>query len=166
LKTILANFVVIFELILQTRDHGQILKSKNDIAFKRIFGSEKNEDILIAMLNCVLKGQLCSPIKKVEFLPTFIEPEAMAKKQSIVDVLCRDSDGCRYIIEMQVAESKGFEKRAILCLQGFYKPNGQGGAVRRPQRGHILSLHQFLHLPRKESVQVGAYDVRQSYESV
>ena len=30
------------------------------------------------------------------------EPEIRSKKQSVVDVLCKDEDGCLYIIEMNV----------------------------------------------------------------
>ena len=88
------------------------LNPQNDVAFKRIFGTDKNKDILIAMLNAVLKNQMHTPITRVRFLSPVQEPEVLAKKQSIVDVLCQDSDGCQYIIEMQVASTKGFEARA------------------------------------------------------
>lgn len=76
------------------------LNPKNDVAFKRIFGTERNQDILLAMLNEVLKNQLHKPITEVQFLNPIQEPEALAKKQSIMDVLCKDEDGCQYVIEM------------------------------------------------------------------
>ena len=38
---------------------------KNDFAFKRIFGSEKNKDILIALLNDVFSSQLNSKIERI-----------------------------------------------------------------------------------------------------
>ena len=60
------------------------LNPKNDIAFKRIFGAEKNKDILITMLNAVLKKQLHKPIKQLEFLSPVQEPEVAGSKQSIV----------------------------------------------------------------------------------
>ncbi len=44
------------------------LDPKNNAAFKCIFGKEKNKDILIKMLNAVLKNQLHKPIKEIEFL--------------------------------------------------------------------------------------------------
>ncbi|MEM9569802.1 MAG: Rpn family recombination-promoting nuclease/putative transposase [Bacteroidota bacterium] len=88
------------------------LNPKNDIAFKRIFGSKKNSDILIAMLNAVLKGQLQEPIKKVEFLSPLQPPEVAGSKQSIVDVLFQDKDGRKYIIEMQIGHADGFQERA------------------------------------------------------
>jgi len=88
------------------------LNPKNDVAFKRIFGTEKNKDILINFLNEVLKNQLALPIEDVTFLKPVQDPEIASKKQSIVDVLCRDKHGVQYIIEMQVAKTSGFEERA------------------------------------------------------
>ena len=91
---------------------SKYLNPKNDLAFKSIFGQKKNQEILIAMLNAVLKGQLHKPVKKVAFLKTVQAPTIASKKQSIVDVLCEDQDGCQYIIEMQISGGKNFEKRA------------------------------------------------------
>ena len=88
------------------------LNPKNDMAFKRIFGTEKNKDILINMLNAVLKSQLHKRIEEIQFLTPIQDPETAGSKQSIVDVLCKDKDGCKYIIEMQVSPVRGFEKRA------------------------------------------------------
>ena len=89
---------------------GKYLNPQNDVAFKRIFGSEKNKDILISLLNEVLKNQLKDPIKEVKFLSPIQDPEVSASKQSIVDVLCRDKKGTQYIIEMQVAKTKGLKQ--------------------------------------------------------
>ena len=82
------------------------------MAFKRIFGTPKNENILITFLNEVLKNQLHRKVKKVNFLNTFQDPERKASKQSVVDIICEDEDGCKYIVEMQVSGSKGFEAQA------------------------------------------------------
>jgi len=90
----------------------KFLNPKNDVAFKRLFGTDKNKDILITLLNVVLKSQLHRKIVEVIFLSPIQEPKALAKKQSIVDVLCKDEDGCQYIIEMQVADTEGFVERA------------------------------------------------------
>ena len=128
------------------------LNPKADIAFKRIFGLEKNEDILIAMLNSVLEGQLCSSIKKVEFLPTFQEPEVAAKKQSVVDVLCRDSDGCQYIIEMQLAESKHFVERAqYYASKAFISQMAKGEQYEDLKEVIFLAFTNFPIFAKKEA---------------
>lgn len=91
---------------------SKFLDPKNDVAFRKIFGSEKHKDILIHFINDILELKDQSQIEGVEFLSPIQDPEIAAKKQSIVDVLCRDKNGVQIIVEMQVAPTKGFEKRA------------------------------------------------------
>ena len=91
---------------------SKFLDPKNDVAFKKIFGSEKHKDILIHFINDVLERKDNDQIDEVEFLSTIQDAEIASKKQSIVDVLCRDKNGVQIIVEMQVAPTKGFEKRA------------------------------------------------------
>ena len=90
----------------------KFLDPKNDVAFRRIFGSEKNKDILIHFINDILELKDRDKIKEITFLPTIAVPEIAAKKQSVVDVLCKDENGIQLIIEMQVSPQEGFEKRA------------------------------------------------------
>ena len=91
---------------------SKFLDPKNDIAFRRIFGSERNKDILIHFINDILVFKEAVPIVDVTFLKTIQDPEIISKKTSIVDVLCEDQHKNKYIVEMQVAKEKGFEKRA------------------------------------------------------
>ena len=91
---------------------SKFLDPKNDYAFKRIFGAERNKDILIHFINDMLGFEGKGQIQTVSFLKTSQDPEIASKKQSILDVLCTDQLGRQYIVEMQVARTKGFEKRA------------------------------------------------------
>ena len=91
---------------------SKFLDPKNDIAFKRVFGSENHKDILIHFINDILELKDNQQIASVEFLSPIQDPEIAYKKQSIIDVLCRDKNGVQIIVEMQVAPTKGFEKRA------------------------------------------------------
>jgi hypothetical protein len=71
---------------------------------------------LFIFINDVLELQDGEKIKEITFLPTIAVPEIAAKKQSVVDVLCKDENGVQLIIEMQVSPQEGFEKKsAILC---------------------------------------------------
>lgn len=99
---------------------SKFLDPKNDVAFKKIFGTEKNKEILIHFLNDVLTFKENYPIKDVTFLKTLQDPETAAKKTSVVDVLCEDEKGNKYIVEMQMAKEKGFEKRAIYYASKAY----------------------------------------------
>lgn len=91
---------------------ASFLDPKNDIAFKKIFGTEKNKGILIHFINDMLLFKNGKPIVDVTFLKTNQDPEIATHKTSVVDILCTDTKGINYIVEMQVAKEKGFEKRA------------------------------------------------------
>ncbi|WP_341820163.1 Rpn family recombination-promoting nuclease/putative transposase [Wolbachia endosymbiont (group A) of Cydia strobilella] len=99
---------------------SKFLDPKLDLTFKKIFGTEKNKNILIHFLNDILGFTGVNTIQDVEFLSTIMNPEIASDKQSIVDVLCKDSYGNRYIAEMQLARDKGFEKRAQLHAAKAY----------------------------------------------
>jgi len=101
-------------------DLSKFLDPRNDLCFKKIFGTEKNKNILIHFLNDILGFTEINAIQEVEFLSTIMDPEVASDKQSIVDVLCKDSHGNRYIAEMQLARDKGFEKRAQLYAAKAY----------------------------------------------
>ena len=106
---------------------SKFLDPKNDIAFKKIFGSEKNKDILIHFLNDILGFKGNQQIQSVEFLSPIQDPEIAAKKQSIVDVLCQDAKGIKYVVEIQVATTKGFEKRAQYYAAKAYSQQADKG---------------------------------------
>lgn len=130
---------------------GKYLNPQNDIAFKRLFGSEKNKDILITLLNAVLGNQLKDPIKEVKFLSPIQEVEVAAQKQSIVDVLCRDKEGTQYIIEMQVALTKGFQERAQYYASKAFISQMKKGQMYESLKGVIfLAFCSFNIFPKKK----------------
>ncbi|WP_339046609.1 Rpn family recombination-promoting nuclease/putative transposase [Candidatus Mesenet endosymbiont of Agriotes lineatus] len=106
---------------------SKFLDARNDVAFKRIFGSEKNKDILIHFLNDILGFTGLGAIQEVEFLTTVLDPEIASKKQSIVDILCKDSQNIKYIVEMQFTKTKGFEKRAQYYAAKAYSGQADQG---------------------------------------
>lgn len=88
------------------------LDPKNNFAFLQIFGTEKNKDILIHFLNDILGYTGEEAITKITYLKTIQDPDIAAYRQSIIDVLCEDQHGTKFIVEMQVDNHKGFDKRA------------------------------------------------------
>ena len=64
-----------------------------DFAFKRVFGDERNTDILIHLLNAILK--LVVPIVSVEILNPFNDKDFSEDKLTVLDVKARDQlAGC------------------------------------------------------------------------
>jgi predicted transposase/invertase (TIGR01784 family) len=106
---------------------SKFLDPKNDFAFKKIFGTEKNKDILIHFLNDILEFKGKKKIRSVEFLSPVQNPEIAYKKQSLVDVLCRDKKGVQFIVEMQVTQTTGFEKRAQYYAAKAYSQQAVAG---------------------------------------
>ncbi len=127
------------------------LDPKNDIAFKKIFGTEKNKDILIHFLNDILVKQGENRIKEVNFLNPIQPPEIAARKQSIIDVLCTDEKGVQYIVEMQVAKVGGFEKRAQYYAAKTYSNQMNSGEEYAGLKEVIfLAIMDFVMFPDKE----------------
>jgi predicted transposase/invertase (TIGR01784 family) len=93
---------------------------KVDFAFKRIFGSEAHQDILIAFLNHLLDLDGQHRIVKVDLLPPELRPAVDELKASIVDARCRDGRGVTYVVEMQVLKVEGFEKRVVYNVAKAY----------------------------------------------
>ena len=130
---------------------NKYLNPKNDIAFKHIFGKDKHKDILISLLNIVLKNQLHKPIKELSFLKTNQDPEIANDKQSILDVLCEDQDGCKYIIEMQMNTYTGFTKRAAYyAAKTFVEQADEGFLYKNLKEVIFLAFTNYTLFPKKK----------------
>lgn len=88
------------------------LDPKADLTFKRVFG--EHPDLVISLLNALLpfEGE-GEEIESVEYLPTELVPDNPLRKNSIVDVRCRDNCGRQFIVEMQMVWSKEFMQRVL-----------------------------------------------------
>lgn len=91
----------------------RFLNPKTDFAFKKIFGSETSRDILISFLNAVLSLEHPYLIREVEVLDPYLAPKIQGMKDTYLDVRVRDENGRSYVIEMQVLNVAGFEKRVL-----------------------------------------------------
>lgn len=84
---------------------------KNDVAFRKIFGNEKKTLILISFLNAALKLEEDWRIKEVAIVNPYQFPRIAGEKASIIDVRAKDLKNRQFVVEMQVAETDGFDKR-------------------------------------------------------
>ena len=130
----------------------KFLDPKNDKAFKKIFGSEKNKDILLRFLNDMLQFKERHPIVEINFINTVQDPEVAARRTSIVDVMCKDSCGNCYIVEMQVVKEKSFIKRAQ-----YYAARAYGSQLKVKDKYSdlkeviFLAIADFIMFPNKTS---------------
>ncbi len=84
---------------------------KNDVAFRKIFGNENKTTILISFLNAILKLEGDKKIKEVTIANPYQFPRVAGEKASIIDVRAIDKKGRQFVVEMQVADVDGFDKR-------------------------------------------------------
>jgi len=112
----------------------RFLNPKTDFAFKRIFGSERSQDILLSFLNAVLGLQSPYRICELSILDPYLVPRIQGMKDTYLDVRARDEQGKSYIIEMQVLNVAGFEKRVLYNACKAY-----AGQIQRGEDYHLLS---------------------------
>lgn len=130
---------------------AKFLDPKNDVAFKRIFGTEKHKNILIHFLNDMLDFSNEKKIQQISFLKPTQDPDIASKKQSIVDVLCTDEKGCQYIVEMQVARTTGFEKRAqYYAAKAYVSQMNSGEAYHKLKEIIFLAITDFVMFADKK----------------
>ena len=127
------------------------LDPKNDLAFKRIFGSEKNKYILIHFLNDALQKKEEEKIEEIEFIKNTFDALSTGLKSTAIDVLCKDKKGIQYIVEMQVANVRGFEKRAQYYAANIYCSQMKSGEKYEKLKEVIfLAIVDFVMFPDKE----------------
>jgi predicted transposase/invertase (TIGR01784 family) len=90
----------------------RFINPKTDFAFKKIFGSAGSQGILRSFLNAVLYEGL-PRIASLEIVDPYSIPRLEGMKDSYLDVRAVLDDGQRVIIEMQVLNVPGMEKRVL-----------------------------------------------------
>jgi predicted transposase/invertase (TIGR01784 family) len=88
------------------------INPKTDFAFKKIFGSKKSKDILISFLDAILYDA-SGTILDLEILDPYQAPRIKGIKDSYLDVKATITGNKTVIIEMQVLNVVGFEKRIL-----------------------------------------------------
>ena len=93
-----------------------ILKPKNDYVFKKIFGDERNKDILISFLKAVLKID----IEDVQILNSELPKENIADKKSILDIRATINNNVEVDIEIQVSRTIYMPQRSLYYWSKIY----------------------------------------------
>ncbi len=93
---------------------------KTDFVFKRIFGAEVHKRLLIELLNALLELDDEHRIVDLKYLSAEQHVPVEELKLSLVDVKCFDQSGRHYVVEMQVLNVEGFEKRVVYNVSKAY----------------------------------------------
>lgn len=96
-----------------------------DFAFKKIFGTEENKDLLISFLNALLDLKGDGEIKDLTYLNSENLGEDIRERRAIYDVYCQTKGGDRFIVEMQKAKQDHFQNRSIYYSSFAIREQGQ-----------------------------------------
>ena len=100
-----------------------LLPIKNDYVFKRVFSYEGNEDVLIDLLEAILKRKINSlEVKNPEILP-----EKGNGKKFVLDIKAQLDDKTVVNIEMQTVNEKNIEERSLVYPSRLISEQLQAG---------------------------------------
>ncbi len=89
----------------------ELLDPKIDYVFKRIFGEKGDEDILMSLINAILRGN--PVIKELELLNTEYPKEGTDRKGCRFDILAKTDNNITINIEMQYRNNKNINDRIV-----------------------------------------------------
>ncbi|MDX8378330.1 MAG: Rpn family recombination-promoting nuclease/putative transposase [Mariprofundales bacterium] len=82
-----------------------------DFAFKKLFGSEENKDLLIALINSIVDE--ADQVVSLTLRNPYNLAAYQAGKMSVLDIKAVDKNGCWFNVEMQMCQDLYFDKRAL-----------------------------------------------------
>lgn len=105
----------------------KLLDLKIDFAFKQLFGSERNKQLTIALLNAILQRTGRVPINEVTFITQEVSGEYKEDKQCRLDIVVKTQYGEFINIEIQLANKKDMFKRTLFYWSRLYNLQLQKG---------------------------------------
>jgi len=106
-----------------------------DFAFKKIFGSDPNKDLLIAFLNEIFRGR--KHIIDLVYNKNEHPGDLLDEGGAIFDLLCTGNNGENFIIEVQRGKQENFKQRALFYTSRLISDLAPKG--RRSEWGYNLS---------------------------
>jgi predicted transposase/invertase (TIGR01784 family) len=133
-----------------------------DLAFKKIFGTEGNKDLLISLINSIVGEE--DQVVDVTLLNPYNQKNFKKDKLSILDIKAEGSDGKKFNIEIQIADEADYDKRALYYWAKLYtdqlKEKEDYGTLEKVIGIHILNFtsildsekyHNAFHITEKET---------------
>ena len=128
---------------------AKYLDPKADLTFKKVFG--EHPDLVMSLLNALLPLSEDQTITAIEYLPAELMPDQPWRKNSIVDVRCKDLRGRQFIVEMQMEWTTAFKQRVLFnASKAYVRQLGEGRNYRLLQPVYSLSLVNDIFEPDME----------------
>jgi predicted transposase/invertase (TIGR01784 family) len=117
---------------------------KNDVAFHKVFGSAHKTITLISFLNAVLLLEGEERIVSVVIENPYLFPPSHAGKSVVLDVRATDHLGRHFIVEVQVADKEGFEKRTrFYMFRNYTIQMGKGANSKMLRPTYLIGILDF-----------------------
>ena len=84
--------------------HEGYINFYTDFAFKKLFGTEVNKELLRSFLNALLDGQ--EVITNLTYLTTEQLGTQKLARKAVFDIYCENEHGEKFLVEMQKAEQQ------------------------------------------------------------
>jgi predicted transposase/invertase (TIGR01784 family) len=131
----------------------RFLNPKTDFAFRKIFGSEESTDILLDFLNSILGLTGERRLVSITIIDPYQAPEILGLKYTYLDVKAKDERGRQYLIEMQVLNVEGFEKRVLYnACKAYVGQIGSGQHYRELLAVIAITITDFPMFPELADV--------------
>ncbi len=130
----------------------QLVNLRIDFAFKQLFGTSGNEDILIAFLNAMLQDSLESPIVSLQLEDPHLHREHEEDKLSILDISTTLDTGTKVNVEIQLNNNHDMIKRSLYYWGRLYTSQLQKGMPYSSLHKTItINLLNFVMFPEYEA---------------
>jgi predicted transposase/invertase (TIGR01784 family) len=117
-----------------------------DFAFKKLFGSEENKDLLISLINAIVSEK--EQVADIELKNPYNLADYQAGKMSILDIKAKDRNERWYNIEMQISEDLNFDKRAVYYWAKLVTEQlSEGQMFRKLKKTVSISILDFNFVP-------------------
>ena len=133
-----------------------------DIAFKKIFGSEENKDLLISLINSIVSEE--DQVVDITLLNPYNQKDFKNDKLSIPDIKAVGNHGKKFNIEIQITDEADYDKRALYYWAKLYasqlKEKEDYSTLEKVIGIHILNFtsileaekyHNVFHITEKET---------------
>ncbi|MBJ8049388.1 PD-(D/E)XK nuclease family transposase [Bacillus cereus group sp. N18] len=131
---------------------NSLVNLRIDFAFKQLFGTNGNEDILVAFLNAILKDSLESPIVSLQLEDPHLHREYEEDKLSILDISTTLNTGTKVNVEIQLNNNHDMIKRSLYYWGRLYTSQLQKGMPYSSLHKTItINLLNFVMFPEYEA---------------
>ena len=122
-----------------------------DFAFKKLFGSEENKDLLISLINAIVSEE--EQVVEVELKNPYNLADYRAGKMSILDIKAKSEQGRWFNVEMQISEDYNFDKRAIYYWAKLVTEQLSEGMMFKELKKTIsINIMDFNFIPNRDEM--------------